>query len=104
MLRSYTKDITCADGAEERENVVTAQAGKTITIVSMTAELDDDVTLVGYIEQDQLVNAGLGCDAFGRQFIPVDHEMSEGQTFKMGIKNSSGGSVTLQVTTFYREE
>lgn len=103
MIRSVTEDIEVADGAEETKTVVTAQEGKKITIKNIVAELDDDVTVRGYVNQDRIVEAGLGCDALANMPIPVDRPLAIGETWKTGFHNDSGGSVTLQVTTFYEE-
>ena len=104
MIRSVTEDITVAAGAEELEKVVTAQEGKTITILKIVAEANDDVTVRGYVEQDRIVEAGLGCDALGNMAIPVERKLASGETWKTGFHNGSGASVTAQVTTFYQVE
>jgi hypothetical protein len=104
MIRTYTYDITAADGAEELETVITGTQSRNRKVLWAAAELDDDVTLVGYFDQDKVLQAGLGVDVFGAKFVVIDRMLRPGETFKVGLDNDSGGSVTLQVTVAVEEQ
>lgn len=104
MIRTYTYDVTAADGAEELETVITGTQSRSRKILWASAELDDDVTLVGYFDQDKVLQAGLGVDVFGSKFVLIDRVLRAGETFKVGLDNDSGSSTTLQITVAVEEQ
>lgn len=103
MIRSISKDITIVANGEATEDIVTGSADKNYVVRVVTGEAHDDLTLVGYLDQDKVIEVALSADAALRQFLPVDLPIPVGQTFKLGVDDAGSGLANAGVVAMIQE-
>lgn len=103
MIRSKTIDVTAAAGKEKVEPFVKGIAGKTRKVTEIWCEQAADGRLIGYLDTDQIVDAGGECDQILTRPVPVDLLLAEGQTFSAGWLDTAAAGITGEVTVFYEE-
>lgn len=103
MRRSITKDVAAAANAETVVDVVTGLADRKQRIVEIWPEKIDNLWPIAFLNQDKIVEVGSDVSHFPQSPIPVDVDLPEGSTFKVGFKNESASPLTHQITTFIEE-
>ena len=103
MIRSKTIDVTAAASAEQLEDFVSGIAAKVRTVTEIWCEHVADARLRGYLESDQIVDAGIECEQLLTNGVKVDLVLTEGQKFKAGWQDMAAGGITGEITVFYSE-
>lgn len=103
MIRSKTLDVVAAAGAENVEPFVKGIAAHARRVTEIWCEQAAAGRLVGYLETDQIVDAGGECDQILTNPVKVDLVLAEGQTFSAGWLDTAAAGVTGEITVFYEE-
>lgn len=103
MRRSKTIDVTAAAGKEQVEPFVTGIAEKTRRVTEIWCEQVADARLRGYLESDQIVDAGIECEQLLTRGVPVDLVLEVGRTFSAGWQDMAAAGITGEITVFYDE-
>ena len=103
MYRTITKDVTVADGTIGTVNIITGRTGMTTRIAHVYFEKVNDTDVVGFVDQDQIVDFGAECNAGNYQIVNVDRVLDVGETFAAGLRNNTGREITAKVTVEVEE-
>tara|TARA_Y100000310_G_scaffold345357_1_gene464104 strand:+ start:1589 stop:1903 length:315 start_codon:yes stop_codon:yes gene_type:complete len=103
MIKTFSSDVTAANGAIAVVSAVIGIADKTRRIIGVAAEITAGVRTYGTIGQETIVDAAQDCDYFISNMVPVDHVLQVGEEFKAGVYNTSGGETTSHITVIYEE-
>ncbi len=103
MIRSITKVVVVPANSEVVVDFISGQPGKTLRVVSVHQEQTAAMTCRCYLDQDRIVDAAGEIDDIDFHGVPVDLPLKEGQTFKGGFENTTGGSLTKHLMVLVEE-
>jgi hypothetical protein len=103
MIRSVRKAITTVANSEVLADVVTGASGYSRKILSIWFEQVANRILRGYIDTDRVVDVHSEVNQADFLAVPVEAELAEGQTFKIGFLDESGAGAVQDVVVFYEE-
>jgi len=94
---------TIANNGSDTEDMLTGKAGKDRVIKYVTGDIDSDIYLRIYRDNDLMVD--LECDLIttGAPLLPVNIPLGDGETARCGFYNSAAGNVTPTVAIGYEE-
>lgn len=104
MIRTKTFTVTAGAAAEVLVDFLTSQEGKEHKLLRMGIQSTDLVVFTLFVDQDRIVEVGGGVDAYERNMILIDRPLPVGEVVKAGFLNTTGGSLSLQITVEYFEK
>jgi len=103
--KTKSKRINSNANAVNTEDFLTGRDGITRRLIGLWAEQPGDNFIIGFIEQERVVEVGDDTTQADDNMIPIDRELAPGETFSAGYEDFSGGQTTNQhVTLIYDEE
>jgi len=93
-----------ADGIEDLTDILAGQSGKNRKVVSIAGEKTADQYLRAYKDADQVVDIPSATLTTTHPFLTLDIPLAEGELFKVGYYNNTGGAVTTQEIIIGYEE
>ncbi len=103
MFRTIDKDVTAGAGLEVVVEAIAGVSGKHRRIVSVQQEKVASVILRCYVDQDRIVDVASEIEALSDVPIPVDYPLAEGQSFRVGFLNQTGGGITQHIMIVVEE-
>tara|TARA_R100001086_G_scaffold112467_1_gene57351 strand:- start:6695 stop:6979 length:285 start_codon:yes stop_codon:yes gene_type:complete len=84
-------------------DVISGVPGIRRVIKELWFEQDADRRVTAYVDQEQIVDVWSQDGQAVTNAIPVERELKEGETFKVGALDSDGSATAHEITTFYEE-
>lgn len=103
MIRSIRVAVTKVSNGEKLYSVVTGVEGLARRITEIWGESGADEIVRGYIDTDRIVDVHGDTDQIALLPIPVNHLLTVGQEFKVGILDEAGNTNVVDLTVFYEE-
>lgn len=104
MFRSINKDIAVVADEETVVDIIVGVEAVSRRIVSATFEVHDSLDLIGYLDQDRVLEVSGACDSAAQAPIPLDLPLKIGQTFKAGVRDHTSGVGNANVTVVVEEK